>query len=144
MSDDVIKIRWHGRGGQGAITAAKIVANAAFEFQIAGVKYTQAAEAAGTALSGADIPQSKYGAWRLEIGVDGTVDIIEAAGNAVGYDSAEAAIVGLPAISEEHASMGVVTAVNSAAVFDPGTTSLAAGTVTATFTDGLTVFDVMG
>lgn len=30
MSDDIIEIRWHGRGGQGAITAAKIVAEAAF------------------------------------------------------------------------------------------------------------------
>lgn len=30
MKKDMIKIRWHGRGGQGAITAAKIVANAAF------------------------------------------------------------------------------------------------------------------
>ncbi len=30
MKTDMIKIRWHGRGGQGAITAAKIVANAAF------------------------------------------------------------------------------------------------------------------
>src|SRR4030043_1538229 len=27
---DFIEIRWHGRGGQGAITAAKIVASAAF------------------------------------------------------------------------------------------------------------------
>ena len=30
MSDPIIEIRWHGRGGQGAITAAKIVAEAAF------------------------------------------------------------------------------------------------------------------
>lgn len=30
MRNDIIEIRWHGRGGQGAITAAKIVANAAF------------------------------------------------------------------------------------------------------------------
>ena len=30
MSSDIIEIRWHGRGGQGAITAAKIVAEAAF------------------------------------------------------------------------------------------------------------------
>ena len=28
---ETIEIRWHGRGGQGAITAAKIVANAAFQ-----------------------------------------------------------------------------------------------------------------
>ncbi len=30
MNKDFIEIRWHGRGGQGAITAAKIVAGAAF------------------------------------------------------------------------------------------------------------------
>lgn len=30
MNKDYIEIRWHGRGGQGAITAAKIVAGAAF------------------------------------------------------------------------------------------------------------------
>lgn len=30
MEKETIEIRWHGRGGQGAITAAKIVANAAF------------------------------------------------------------------------------------------------------------------
>lgn len=30
MNKDFIEIRWHGRGGQGAITAAKIVASAAF------------------------------------------------------------------------------------------------------------------
>ncbi len=29
-NDQMIQIRWHGRGGQGAITAAKIVAEAAF------------------------------------------------------------------------------------------------------------------
>jgi len=37
MNNDVIKIRWHGRGGQGAITAAKIVANAAFVSGYSGV-----------------------------------------------------------------------------------------------------------
>jgi 2-oxoacid:acceptor oxidoreductase gamma subunit (pyruvate/2-ketoisovalerate family) len=34
---DIIEIRWHGRGGQGAITAAKIVANAAFGSGYGGV-----------------------------------------------------------------------------------------------------------
>lgn len=29
-TDQMIQIRWHGRGGQGAITAAKVVATAAF------------------------------------------------------------------------------------------------------------------
>ena len=37
MNKDIIEIRWHGRGGQGAITAAKIVANAAFVSGYSGV-----------------------------------------------------------------------------------------------------------
>lgn len=37
MRDDIIEIRWHGRGGQGAITAAKIVAEAAFSAGYGGV-----------------------------------------------------------------------------------------------------------
>jgi 2-oxoacid:acceptor oxidoreductase gamma subunit (pyruvate/2-ketoisovalerate family) len=37
MREDTIEIRWHGRGGQGAITAAKIVANAAFTCGYKGV-----------------------------------------------------------------------------------------------------------
>ena len=37
MNKEFIEIRWHGRGGQGAITAAKIVASAAFASGYAGV-----------------------------------------------------------------------------------------------------------
>ncbi len=37
MRDDINEIRWHGRGGQGAITAAKIVAEAAFSSGYGGV-----------------------------------------------------------------------------------------------------------
>lgn len=37
MSRDITRIRWHGRGGQGAITAAKIVANSAFEAGYEGI-----------------------------------------------------------------------------------------------------------
>ena len=37
MGKEIIEIRWHGRGGQGAITAAKIVANAAFKTGYSGV-----------------------------------------------------------------------------------------------------------
>ena len=36
-SSQMIQIRWHGRGGQGAITAAKVVAEAAFKSGYAGV-----------------------------------------------------------------------------------------------------------
>jgi 2-oxoacid:acceptor oxidoreductase gamma subunit (pyruvate/2-ketoisovalerate family) len=37
MNQKTIEIRWHGRGGQGAITAAKIIANAAFASGYSGV-----------------------------------------------------------------------------------------------------------
>ncbi len=37
MNNETLQIRWHGRGGQGAITAAKIVASAAFESGFSGV-----------------------------------------------------------------------------------------------------------
>lgn len=37
MKNDTIDIRWHGRGGQGAITAAKIVAKAMFRKGYPGV-----------------------------------------------------------------------------------------------------------
>ena len=37
MGNETIEIRWHGRGGQGAITAAKIAASAAFESGYEGV-----------------------------------------------------------------------------------------------------------
>src|SRR6056297_3336276 len=40
MRKDITQIRWHGRGGQGAITAAKIVANAAFASGYTGVVMT--------------------------------------------------------------------------------------------------------
>jgi 2-oxoacid:acceptor oxidoreductase gamma subunit (pyruvate/2-ketoisovalerate family) len=36
-NSEMIQIRWHGRGGQGAITAAKVVAEAAFKSGYAGV-----------------------------------------------------------------------------------------------------------
>jgi 2-oxoacid:acceptor oxidoreductase gamma subunit (pyruvate/2-ketoisovalerate family) len=37
MKNEMLEIRWHGRGGQGAITAAKIVAQAAFDSGYPGV-----------------------------------------------------------------------------------------------------------
>jgi 2-oxoacid:acceptor oxidoreductase gamma subunit (pyruvate/2-ketoisovalerate family) len=37
MQNETLEIRWHGRGGQGAITAAKIFAQAAFDSGFPGV-----------------------------------------------------------------------------------------------------------
>lgn len=52
MKKDIIEIRWHGRGGQGAITAAKIVANAAF---VSGYKGVVMAPTFGTERRGAPV-----------------------------------------------------------------------------------------
>lgn len=120
------------------------VVNVAFDFGINGIVYKKAAITAGTALSGDNIPQATYGAWRLEIGINGTVDIIEAAANATGYASAVLAAAGLPALSADHASMGYVTASKSDAVFDPGTTDLDAANTTIAYTDGGTLFAAIG
>ncbi len=55
MSKDYIEIRWHGRGGQGAITAAKIVAGAAF---ISGYPGVVMAPTFGTERRGAPVMTS--------------------------------------------------------------------------------------
>lgn len=52
MRKDIIEIRWHGRGGQGAITAAKIVANGAF---VSGYKGVVMAPTFGTERRGAPV-----------------------------------------------------------------------------------------
>ncbi len=108
----------------------------AFSYNIGGNAYPEAVDTE-TELSGDTVPQNTYGAWRLEIDVDGTVSIQAAGDNSTGYATVGLAVQGLPAESSTKAAMGYVTAINTAAAgFVPGTTSLSAGTVTATFTDG--------
>ena len=108
----------------------------AFSYNIGGNAYPEAA-ATETELSGDTIPQNKFGAWRLEIDVDGTVSIQAASANSTGYATIGLAVQGLPAESSTKAALGYATAINTAAGgFIPGTTALNAGTVTATFTDG--------
>ena len=122
--------------GLGIGTTPQNAATLAVYFRIGGQEYYKAAVAAGTALAGVNIPQSKYGAWRLEIGINGTIDIVPATNNATGQDSAAAAVLDLPVLSSAHASLGVVTAMKSDAVFDPGTTALDAANTTVAYTDG--------
>jgi 2-oxoacid:acceptor oxidoreductase gamma subunit (pyruvate/2-ketoisovalerate family) len=55
MNKDYIQIRWHGRGGQGAITAAKIVAGAAF---VSGYPGVVMAPTFGTERRGAPVTTS--------------------------------------------------------------------------------------
>jgi hypothetical protein len=108
----------------------------AFSYNIGGNAYPEAVDTE-TELSGSTVPQNKYGAWRLEIDVDGVVSIQEANDNATGYATVGLAVQGLPAESSIKAAMGYVTSINTASGgFIPGTTELDAVTVTATFTDG--------
>ena len=55
MNKEFIEIRWHGRGGQGAITAAKIVAGAAF---VSGYPGVVMAPSFGTERRGAPVMTS--------------------------------------------------------------------------------------
>lgn len=125
-------------------STAQNVSNVAFNFQVSGIQYPKAAIAAGTALAGDTIPQNLFGAFRLEIGADGTVDIVKAADNVTGYASAALALTGLPDLSDAHVEMGTVSVVNTSAAFIPGTTALDAVGVTAVYTDGGTAFEAIG
>ena len=104
------------------------VLNTAFEFHVNGDSYTKAAVAAGTALAGDNIPQSLYGAFALDIGINKTVDIIPAADNATGYASAVLALVGIPAVGADHLRMGTVSVIKVDVDFLNSAPTLAIGT----------------
>jgi hypothetical protein len=94
-----------------------------FDYYISG-KYTKSS--VETALSGATIPDGKAGAFRLEIGSDGVIDVIEAPNNGIGYAdeaSAKAAIEAV-AVQVNHVNIGYFTVVCSGVTFVPGTTAL--------------------
>ena len=104
------------------------VANAKFDFHINGDEYDQVALAAGTALSGDDVPQSLYGAWALDVGINETIDITPAAGNATGYASAVLALAGIPAVAADHIRMGTVSVIKVDVDFLDSAPTLAIGT----------------
>lgn len=120
------------------------VANVAFDYIIAGIRYTKAAVAAGTAPGNDVIPQSTYGAVALDIDAAGTITVAEAAANATGYATAALAIAGIPAVASSKARMGTVTATKSDGAFTFGTTALNAANTTVAYTDSDTVFEAIG
>lgn len=117
------------------------VANVAFYYSIGGAVYYKAAVAAGTAPGNDEVPTGKFGAVAFDIGVNGTIDAVEAPANATGYASALLAAAALPAPAEDHARMGYVTATKSDGAFTFGTTALNAANSTVAYTDYLTVFN---
>lgn len=124
-------------------TTKTAVSNVAFDYTIGGVQYSKAAVAAGTAPGNDVIPQSKYGAVAFDIGTDGTIDAIEAPGNATGYSSAALAVAALPDPASDHSRMGYVTATKSDGAFTFGTTDLDAANTTVAYADGDTHFEAL-
>ncbi len=120
------------------------VANGAFDFTIDGVRYSKGAITTGTAPGDDVVPQDLYGAVAFDIGVNGTVDAIEAADNATGYATAALAIAGVPDAATSHARMGTVTAISTVGTFTFGTTLLDAANTTVVYTDGQTAFEAIG
>ena len=110
------------------------VANGIFTYFIAGVAYSKPADAAGTAPGNDVIPMGKYGAVAFDIGADNVIDVIEAAGNAGGYNTAALAIAGLADPGAGHVRMGTVTAMKSDGAFTFGTTALNAANTTVAYT----------
>ncbi len=126
----------------GSTTTA--VSNVAFDFTVNGVRYSKAAVSAGTAPGDDVVPQSTFGAVAFDIGVNGTIDAIEAPANATGYASAALAAAALPASASDHARMGYVTATKSDGAFTFGTTALNAANTTVAYTDGETNLEAIG
>jgi len=119
--------------GSGDKTA---VASALFYYMIAGTIYAKAADTAGTEPGNDVIPDGKFGACAFDIGVNGTIDAVEAAANATGYNSAALAIAGIPAVASAHVRMGTVTAKDTGEAFTFGTVALDHAGSTVAYTDG--------
>lgn len=121
--------------GLAIATAKDDIQNNLFYYVVNGVIYAKAA-VDGTGPGNDVIPQSKYGAVAFDIGADGTIDAIEAADNATGYNSSALALAGLAAVAADHVRLGTVTATKSDGAFTFGTTELDAANVTAAIADG--------
>ena len=119
--------------GSGDKTA---VASALFYYMIAGTIYAKAADTAGTEPGNDVIPDGKFGACAFDIGVNGTIDAVEAAANATGYSSAALAIDGIPAVASAHVRMGTVTAKDTGEAFTFGAVALDHAGSTVAYTDG--------
>lgn len=111
------------------------VATGAFDYSINGTTFSKTAVSAGTAPGNDVIPTGKYGAVALDIGVNGTIDAVEAPDNATGYDTAAEAAAALPAPADAHIRIGYVTATKSDGAFTFGTTDLDVANSTVVYAD---------
>lgn len=121
------------------------VSTVAVNFVINGVQYYAAAVAAGTAPGNDVIAQSKYGAVAFDIGANGTIDAIEATGQAAAqFTTAALAVAALPACASDHVRLGWVTATKSDGAFTFGTTALNAANSTVVYYSTVPQYDILG
>ncbi len=105
------------------------IAHNLVHYLINGVGYRLAANAAGVAPDAlAATVSGKYNGWRFEVGINGTVDLIEVTNAAAGYDTAADALAAIQAVAPnaDHAILGWAVVGKAATVVSPGTTSLVA------------------
>lgn len=117
------------------------VSHGAFDFIINGLGYKKAANADGVVLTVGTVPQNKYAVYRLQIGSDGTVDVVPSADHTTGYDTAQLALAAVPAVAANHAVLGWVSVMSSdVGGFVAGTSNLDDAPVTEVYTDDDAVF----
>jgi len=119
----------------------------AFNFVINGVSYAKTAVAAGTAPGNDVIVATKYGAVAFDLGINDTIDAIEATDQAAQqFTSAALAIAAVPACASDHVRLGYVTASKSDGTFTfgAGGTALNAVNTTVAYTSTIPEFDIMG
>ena len=106
------------------------VAHNALDYTVNGVCYKLAANASGVDPEALTATASgKFNGWRLEVGVNGTVDLQEDTGvEDAGYDTAAEALAAIQALAAtaDHAIIGYVVIGKAATIVTPGTTALVA------------------
>lgn len=126
-------------------TSLNYVANNQFDYTINGVIITKAAVPAGSVIgAGTEVPQNKYGASSLNIDSSGTITYQEAVDNAIGYDTEEDAILGIPDPITGTARMGTVSVIRTDTFFLLGVTDLNIANSTVVYTDGETNIEAIG
>lgn len=123
------------------------VSNVATGVVINGVYYLVAAVAAGTAPGNDVIVATKYGAVAFDVGANGTIDAVEATGQAAAqFASAALAVAALPAPASDHVRLGHITVTKSDGAFTLGAggTALNAGNTTVAYTSTIPAYDLFG
>lgn len=112
-------------------TAQKVKTVNSISYAVDGALFTKAGTDDLWTLSGTTVADGFTNKYLLCLDTSGTASIVE------GTQAATAGAVVLPSLPASKSVVGVLTVATSGATFVPGTTALNAGTVTATFTNGL-------